>query len=728
MNSYFKTHEEISHLFQIAFEDLNRNGYDTAAAFFKDAFRHDPYRLEAHYKLAIYFASIKDVHRFRNHFFRCWNIDVAYKERIATDEVVVNALGDASIAEVIAAKDEPGLLMEKDFIAIDPAGYDVILKFRPTHKNEIKRIYHSLDYKIANWFIIDQSDSLTPFAEYLNSEEDYDFDKIDYFTLSSNRKYMEGTPEGLFAALQQISPYIEDVRFLTTSEWDEYMEEVVIEGGKIHIYLHSLGLDSYDEQLKCFQGVVDSYPEDSMLWSWLYIQCQDMVEVALANDWLDKAAESLDRAFAVSKSDDPRLLYLKGKLVLGRGDINAAIICFKEAVAKNYRVFEIYRDLGELLLFNTDEYRESAALFSAALEIRKNIPIRLKRALAYYKTGEIEKANIDIECYIPNIETYNNSMLVYGGWLFSNAGFSIPANMFFEAALGKNRLFEEYLTEKLNGSATPDDPFYIRLLTENTHLKLRAYIGLMLNAASPASERKYEMEALVIAEKDAELLFNIGVWFRDKKKVEEEEKYYDLSIAQDPHFIKSLNNKSIIRLRNGDYETVLKLAEQMEAADPNYPGTCITKGNAHYHLKDYENALIAYEKHIVLMPASELGYFGVGFTYVHMRQDEKAIPYLLKAIEIAPEGAQVNEIYSNLACCYNNTGRLEEGIAAAETSIAINPRFYHPYYMLACIYAKQDHLDDALKMVQQALSLDASQRDLILYETDLLKLNLKDRI
>jgi tetratricopeptide (TPR) repeat protein len=452
-----------------------------------------------------------------------------------------------------------------------------------------------------------------------------------------------------------------------------------------------------------------------------------MVEAALANDWLDKAAESLDKAFAVSKSDDPRLLYLKGRLVLGRGDINAAIICFKEAIAKNYRVFEIYRDLGELLLFNTDEYRESAALFSAALEIRKSTPIRLKRALAYYKAGEIEKANIDIEFYISNIETYNNSMLVYGGWLFSNAGFSTPANMFFEAALEKNTLFEKYLTEKLNASATPDDPFYIRQLTENNTLKARAYIGLMLNAASPASEQKYELKVLALAEKDAELLFNIGVWFRDKKRIEEE-KYYDLSIAQDPHFIKSLNNKSIIRLRNGDYEAVLKLAEQMEAADPNYPGTCITKGNAYYQLKDYGNALIAYEKHIVLMPASELGYFGMGFIYVHMRQDEKAIPYLLKAIEIAPKGAQVNELYSNLACCYNNTGRLEEGIAAAERSIAINPHYYHPYFMLACIYAKQDHLDNALKMVQQALSLDASQRDLILYEADLLKLKLKDKI
>jgi hypothetical protein len=35
MNGYFKTQEEISRLFEIAFEELDRNGYDTAADLLK---------------------------------------------------------------------------------------------------------------------------------------------------------------------------------------------------------------------------------------------------------------------------------------------------------------------------------------------------------------------------------------------------------------------------------------------------------------------------------------------------------------------------------------------------------------------------------------------------------------------------------------------------------------------------------------------------------------------
>lgn len=39
MNSYFKTHEEIDQLFQLAFAELNKNGYDNAADLFNAAFR-----------------------------------------------------------------------------------------------------------------------------------------------------------------------------------------------------------------------------------------------------------------------------------------------------------------------------------------------------------------------------------------------------------------------------------------------------------------------------------------------------------------------------------------------------------------------------------------------------------------------------------------------------------------------------------------------------------------
>jgi len=176
---------------------------------------------------------------------------------------------------------------------------------------------------------------------------------------------------------------------------------------------------------------------------------------------------------------------------------------------------------------------------------------------------------------------------------------------------------------------------------------------------------------------------------------------------------------SIIRLQQKDYEAALKLANLILEIDNDYAEALITKGGACFYLKDLQTALNAYEKYVVLKPASETGHFGVGFIYAHLRQDEKAIPYLLKAIELSTNNAQANEMYSNLASCYNNTGRLAEGMEAAERSIAINPDYYHPYFVLACIYHKEVRDEEALDMVRKVLSLAPSQRHQLLNEPDL---------
>ncbi|SFM78902.1 hypothetical protein SAMN05428949_0796 [Chitinophaga sp. YR627] len=92
INSYYKTTVPINQLFQKAFDTLAQYDYAEAAAFFEEAFRYDPYRLEAHYILAIHFAAVNDTGRFKEHFFICCNIDPAYSEVQAdaspVDEVI----------------------------------------------------------------------------------------------------------------------------------------------------------------------------------------------------------------------------------------------------------------------------------------------------------------------------------------------------------------------------------------------------------------------------------------------------------------------------------------------------------------------------------------------------------------------------------------------------------------------------------------------------------------
>lgn len=336
LNSYFKTAEEINQLFQKAFDTLEQHGYAAAAPLFEDAFRHDPYRLQAHYKLALHFAAINHAAYFQHHFFVCWNIDATYKEKITTDNIVVNALGNALIAEIVAAKKLKNQWSRRHFISIDTAEYNCRLIFKPDQKKAIAVVYASLDDSVAKYFkkhkINDEPPDL--FEEYLQP----DFEKIDYFWLEHSEPLpltgrVDCAPETLYTALQRLSEYLDNnVRFLVTSEEDNFVDEVIILNGAFHLYRHQAGEFYYDQQ-KYFETIVNSYPEDRLLRSWL---CHEYQKAVLA--WMGHAShdvtKDLDNAMRLSTPEDPWMSYILGKLALNKKDRETVLKYFKEAAAK----------------------------------------------------------------------------------------------------------------------------------------------------------------------------------------------------------------------------------------------------------------------------------------------------------------------------------------------------------------------------------------------------------
>jgi hypothetical protein len=49
--------------------------------------------------------------------------------------------------------------------------------------------------------------------------------------------------------------WIEDIRFLMMSVWDDFVDEVMITNGIVHIYRHDIGSDVDEDQLEfimCF--------------------------------------------------------------------------------------------------------------------------------------------------------------------------------------------------------------------------------------------------------------------------------------------------------------------------------------------------------------------------------------------------------------------------------------------------------------------------------------------
>lgn len=726
INNYFKTTEEINQLFQKAFDALEQQGYAATAILFEEAFRHDPYRLQAHYKLALYFASTQSADRFKEHFFICWNIDAAYKEKITTDAIVVNALGNELIAEIVAAKELNNRWCRRSFYAVDPSDNSIWLIFKPDQKKAIRHLYVSLDETTTNYFRKHKRNGEPPniYEEYVEP----DFDLLDYFELDhwSDRDAVDCSPEALYTALQHLSEYVDNnVRFLVTSEWDDFIDEVIILNGVFHVYRHQTGARDYYARLEFIETIINLYPDDGMLRSWLCKEYQTVILYRINYDTYD-TIQFLDEAMRLSTPEDPWMPYVMAKIALSKADMKSALTYLKDAAAKTTSIFEIFHELGKLLVLHTNEYRESIHHLSVALGIKKYTDIYLHRALAYCKTGESINASKDIESYISDVEPHNNFMLQSAGYFLSKEGFNKEANTLFSAALEKNLLWDnEQLEKKKNAKSDSSVAFHDRELLHNANLRARIYTGLSITATSPEARFSYSSKALSLAETDPNLLYNMGVVLYDQGKITEAEEYYDRALALNGNLITALNNKSILRMQQKDYTTALQLTDQILKIDYNYAEAFSTKATIAYLTGDLPSALKYYEEYLTRNPSSGKGQYGVGFIYTHMRQDEKAIPYLLQAIELSAKNVQLNEMYSNLANCYNNTGRLSLGIEAAEKSIAVNPNYYHPYYILACIYKKEERDEEALEMVKKALSLAPLQRHQILNEPDLIKLKEK---
>ncbi|HEY8893483.1 MAG TPA: hypothetical protein VIM79_01665 [Niastella sp.] len=445
MNSYFKTTEKITALFQQAINTLRQQGLDAANILFEEAFRHDPYNLNAHYELALYYAAAKNAHNFRYHFFICRNLDAAYKECILTHEVVSNAFNAGELDEIIAGKEKESYPI-KEFRSVDPLGRDVYLRFHVTHIHEITAVYNGYDHSIYfdNCFNIPDTSPKWP-----NSLPPEELAQMEYFRLyyDRDRGRVDQPTEQVYETIKKLSPYSRDVRFLIGSEYESIIDEVIIQNGAFYFYRHFIDSDLIDDQWAYFESVVQAHPDDAGLRAWLCKQYLDEVLYEIQENKAVDKLRYLDNITRLNKDGDPWVDYLFGKIHSMKGELAAALDCFRKAVGKSPDTFEFLLESGKSLAIASSQYEESVSQLSCALTIRKEAEIYLYRALAYYKLEKAVQGEADINRFMNAIKPSNNDMLLNGGNLFLEGGLQVQAGRLLHAALEKNKKHEHFLKE-----------------------------------------------------------------------------------------------------------------------------------------------------------------------------------------------------------------------------------------------------------------------------------------
>lgn len=112
-------------------------------------------------------------------------------------------------------------------------------------------------------------------------------------------------------------------------------------------------------------------------------------------------------------------------------------------------------------------------------------------------------------------------------------------------------------------------------------------------------------------------------------------------------------------------------------------------------------------------PEGNLGYIGLGVTYLEAGHDEQAIHVLRQRLREKPDDAGLLYLLGEgllRTGAPPGSDTYKEAQAALEKSIRINPNLCLPHVSLGTIYLDEDRPNDAVKQLEQAHAIDPTER------------------
>ena len=228
---------------------------------------------------------------------------------------------------------------------------------------------------------------------------------------------------------------------------------------------------------------------------------------------------------------------------------------------------------------------------------------------------------------------------------------------------------------------------------------------------------------------------NIAVLYRDNGNMNMAEKHAEKLFAQsigsllsgigglsgiqlDNHSIKEIGE--VIRLSNaGEYEKARDILLDIQNQYGEIPDILLALGNIYFHLKEYEKALDAFQRLIVLDENNAFAFYGTGLCLQHLEKQDEALKYYLKAIELKPDYA---DAFNNIGLYYYGKKDFETAEKYFKKSLEIDPGHVKAIVNLGSSKTFSDEYEEALKIFDEAIKTAEKGNDYKL--TGLIKANI----
>lgn len=142
---------------------------------------------------------------------------------------------------------------------------------------------------------------------------------------------------------------------------------------------------------------------------------------------------------------------------------------------------------------------------------------------------------------------------------------------------------------------------------------------------------------------------------------------------------------------------------------------CLEHAQGYLQLKMYDDALAAVAGVLAVAPNHLDALYWKGLIYLDQGKLQDAEGPFRRLVELDPEQAHV---YVHLAWIYRRTVSLERAVEAIQRALQLNPKLPIALYNLACYRAVQGQSDQALKLLEEAVSVSKEYRKLARTDPD----------
>ncbi len=210
-------------------------------------------------------------------------------------------------------------------------------------------------------------------------------------------------------------------------------------------------------------------------------------------------------------------------------------------------------------------------------------------------------------------------------------------------------------------------------------------------------------------------LYNRGVVHRITGDLDKALTDFDHAIQVIPNDPDTLNSRGVVKQSLGDHSGALADLDHALQVRPDDPDVLYNRGVVKEYLGRYADALSDFDRSLALRPYDPATLDNRGVAKVHMGDYEGALKDYDRSLVLRPDHPVTLE---NRGVAKAYLGYYDGALKDYERALDLRPDDPSPRYNIACLYALQNKVEDALAWLERILAQHPNWRDKAQHDPD----------